>query len=128
MGKCSHCGGKLRRIHRTLRERFQHLAVYECADCKSQSVVPRPYHFHLGPFSRCPRCGTYRLSRLRERDRIDRMHWGLFSLLNRLIGGKLMHCAFCRVQFYDRRMLAPEGPVSRMPEIGAIRNSPAQLD
>ena len=33
------------------------------------------------------------------------MHTGLLHLLERLAGGALYHCCFCRIQFYDRRVL-----------------------
>jgi len=34
------------------------------------------------------------------------MDWGLWNLAARVCGGKLYHCWFCRLQFYDRRPLA----------------------
>ncbi len=110
MIKCGECGGKMKRVHRTFRERFRYLAIYECRECETQGFVPRPFTYRLGPQSRCPRCGTYRLVRLRERDRIDRMHSGFLNLLKRITGGKLMHCRYCRLQFYDRRPVASEAP------------------
>ena len=119
--KCSQCGAKLRRVHRTILERFQYLAVYECLDCDTEAPVMRPYTYHLGPHCRCPRCGTYRLSRLKERDRIDGMQGGFLNLLERIAGGKLIHCRFCRVQFYDRRILASEGAASDKQEAGAAQ-------
>jgi DNA-directed RNA polymerase subunit RPC12/RpoP len=109
MLRCNQCGGKLRRVHRTFVEHFQYLAIYECRECETETFVPRPYRHHLGPHCRCPLCGTQRLSRLQGPDRIDRMHDGLLNRLERLAGGgRLLHCCFCRVQFYDRRPLAPE--------------------
>jgi hypothetical protein len=47
---------------------------------------------------------------LKERDRIDPMNSGLLNLLERMTGGKLFHCRFCRVQFYDRRSRASDSP------------------
>jgi DNA-directed RNA polymerase subunit RPC12/RpoP len=69
---------------------------------------PRHYRFHLGPSARCPRCGTYRIAKLRGPDRIDPMASGFLNWLERRSGGRLYHCCFCRVQFYDRRGLATE--------------------
>jgi hypothetical protein len=31
------------------------------------------------------------------------MHRGIFNLLQYFAGGRLFHCAICRIQFYDRR-------------------------
>jgi len=35
------------------------------------------------------------------------MFSGALNTLERLAGGRLHHCCFCRIQFYDRRKLAP---------------------
>ena len=108
MIKCRQCGGKLYRIHRTFSDRFRYLAIFRCSDCQAEAFVPRPYTYRLGPHGRCPKCGATRLSRLKERDRIDKMQTGLWNLFERLAGGKLLHCRICRLQFYDRRILASE--------------------
>jgi len=109
MLKCSHCGGRLRRVHRTFSERFRFAAIYYCKECDSQRFVPRLFQYHFGPYSRCPRCGSYRLTKLKEPDKIDRMHRGLLNLLEKIYGGCVFHCRYCRIQFYDRRSRAPEG-------------------
>ena len=108
MIKCQECGSKLRRVHRSLRERFLYLAIFKCDNCQAEAYAPHPYSYRLGPHCRCPRCGTYRLGLLKERDRIDRMQRGLFNLVMRLAGGRLAHCRICRLQFYDRRPLVSE--------------------
>jgi hypothetical protein len=123
--KCLRCGGKVRRVHRTLLEHFRYLAIYECVACDTEQCLPRPYQYHLGPHARCPRCGTYRVRQIKERDRIDSMREGTVNFLKRISGGKLVHCRYCRLQFYDRRPLASEpgdaaaGPQDR--ELGAAR-------
>ena len=62
-----------------------------------------------GPACRCPICGSYRVSKLRSPDRIDRFHRGFLNLVERFAGsGQLYHCRWCRLQFYDRRPLAAE--------------------
>jgi transcription elongation factor Elf1 len=109
---CSQCGGALRRIHRSFWERFAYLAIYECRDCKEINCVQRPYRHHFGEWCRCPHCGTVRVSRLRSRDKIDPMYSGLVNSVKKLVGGGLHHCKFCRVQFYDRRPLAPDHQVT----------------
>jgi hypothetical protein len=115
MAKCRQCGGKLRRVHRTFWERFNYMAIYECHKCEREEFVPRRFRYHLGPSCRCPVCGTYRVVRLKERDRIDRFHGGFLNLMERLMGGRLHHCRWCRMQFYDRRKLASELPAPTQP-------------
>jgi len=96
----------MRRIHRTFSERFKYLAIFECISCKQIDHAVRHYLYHLGEKCRCPRCGNPRPVKLRERDKIDPMQTGFLNLLERMAGGKLYHCCFCRVQFYDRRSVA----------------------
>ncbi len=55
-----------------------------------------------------------RVTRLKEPDRIDPFQTGFLNLLERMAGGRLFHCRFCRVQFYDRRPLS--APLSRPEE------------
>ena len=105
--KCSRCGGKLRRVHRTFIERFSFMAKYRCRECHATENTPRRYRLHYGNRCRCPRCGTFRITKLKERDRIDKMETGLLNLFERLMSGKLYHCRYCRIQFYDRRKYIP---------------------
>ncbi len=108
MRKCGYCGGsRLKRVHRTFLERFSYLAIYECRDCENEEFIPRRYTFHLGDQARCPKCGTYRITKLKGPDKIDKMFNGPLNSLEKLLGGKLHHCCFCRIQFFDRRKLAP---------------------
>jgi hypothetical protein len=107
MTNCSQCGGHLHRIHRTFAERFSYMAIYECRECKDISCTPRRFRYHLGKHPRCPKCGTLRITKLKQRDQIDPMTGSPLSLLSRIFGGVLYHCRFCRLQFYDRR-----GPVA----------------
>jgi len=81
------------------------MAIYECPKCETEEFVPRRYMYHFGENARCPRCGSFRPTKLRERDKIDKMQWGFLNLVERMAGGRLYHCCFCRVQFYDRRPL-----------------------
>jgi hypothetical protein len=98
----------MRRVHRTLMERIGYLAIYECKECHAEDSLPRSYQLHLGKLARCPKCTTYRIVRLKEPDHIDKMHTGLLNLLERMVGGKLYHCRYCRIQFFDRRRMASE--------------------
>jgi hypothetical protein len=104
--KCGQCGERLKRVHRTFFERFSYMAIYECPKCKNEKFVSRRYRYHLGPSCRCPECGTYRVVRLKQPDKIDRKHGGFLNLLERIAGGgRLFHCRWCRLQFFDRRRL-----------------------
>ena len=114
--KCGQCNGKLRRVHRTFFERFSYMAIYECQKCEREEFVPRRFRYHLGPSCRCPVCGTYRVSRLKQPDKIDRKHGGFLNLLERFAGkGRLFHCRWCRLQFFDRRGLATEVTPNAVP-------------
>ena len=107
--KCKQCGERLRRVHRTFVERFSYMAIYECRKCEREEFAPRRYRYHMGPTCRCPECGTYRVVRLKQPDHIDRKHGGFLNLLERLVGkGRLFHCRWCRLQFFDRRPLATQ--------------------
>ena len=121
MRKCGYCGSsKLKRVHRTFAERFSFLAIYECRDCENEEFIPRRYTYHFGPQVRCPRCGTYRITKLRGPDKIDRMATGFWNLFEKFAGGnKLYHCCFCRLQFYDRRKMAPRTNLQPIPAGGA---------
>jgi len=110
MLKCGQCGGKLRRVHRTFGERFRYMAIYACRDCKHEEFVARRYRYHFGPHTRCPNCGTFRVVRLRAPDKIVPMFKGFFNFIERISGGSLFHCRYCRVQFFDRRKLASDDP------------------
>lgn len=91
------------------------MAIYACKDCESEEFVPRRYRFHFGPHARCPRCGTFRIVKLKEPDRIDPMYVGFLNLMERLSGGKLYHCRYCRCQFFDRRRTAAVGTAPAAP-------------
>ncbi len=97
----------MRRVHRTFFERVTCMAKYRCQECHSTDIVSRPYRLHLGQRCRCPRCGTFRVTKLKMRDKIDPMEGGFLNLMEKCAGGKLYHCKFCRVQFWDRRRWAP---------------------
>ena len=94
------------RVHRTFLQRFNCLAVYTCADCQEGDFILRQHAKFLRVECCCPQCGTHRVVRLTERDHIDKMRSGLFNLLERLLGGDIYHCRYCRLQFYDSRPLS----------------------
>jgi DNA-directed RNA polymerase subunit RPC12/RpoP len=104
------------------------MAIYACKECDREEFVPRRYRYHLGPHARCPSCGTFRVVKLKEPDRIDPTYGGFLDFLERLAGGgKLFHCCYCRVQFHDRRRLAtapdPTAAVGTGSEIPGPQNT-----
>jgi DNA-directed RNA polymerase subunit RPC12/RpoP len=103
-------------VHRTFFERFSYLAIYECRDCENEEFVPRAYTYHMGEHARCPKCGTHRVTKLRAPDKIDPMMTGPLNIAERMAGGMLYHCCFCRVQFFDRRKRAPLTTVEQLAE------------
>ena len=125
MRTCSRCGGRVRRVHRTVFERLSYLAIYQCQRCHEEQVIMRRWRYHLGPEPRCPLCGSRRATRLKAPDRIDPMRRGLLNFLERMASGKLYHCRFCRVQFYDRRDVAPVREAVA-PETPLAEQSPQQ--
>ena len=121
--KCIKCGERLRRVHRTFAERFSYMAIYECRKCEREEFVPRRFRYHFGASCRCPVCGTYRVSRLKQPDKIDRMHGGFLNFVERLVSrGRLFHCRWCRLQFFDRRELATE-PTGTTTTAGVMREA-----
>jgi len=106
---CPTCQGRLRRVHRSFVEKLVYAGMYECGQCHTRKPEPRWYALFLGDYPRCSRCGTYRLTRLSTRDKIDPMEKGMVNFVQFLWGADLYHCRYCRVQFYDvRKPVAPE--------------------
>jgi DNA-directed RNA polymerase subunit RPC12/RpoP len=126
---CPTCQGKLRRVHRTFVEKLLYAGMYECLQCHTRKPEPRWYALYLGDYPRCPRCGTYRLTRLATPDKIDSMLKGLINFVQYAWGADLYHCRYCRVQFYDvRKPVAPEiagptRPVGVAPGITVAQSS-----
>jgi hypothetical protein len=96
-------------VHRTFTERLRYSAIYYCKSCDTEEYVPRMFQYRFGEFARCPQCGTYRLTKLKEPDKIDPMRSGIMNLLERMNGGSLFHCRYCRIQFFDRRPRTSDG-------------------
>ena len=115
MPNCSTCGGNLVRVRRTLWQRFIYHAILKCKKCDRRETKDQWFLFLLGGKSRCPRCGSYRVEKLRGVDHIDRMYKNPFSYLQRFLGGSLHWCPFCRLQFYDLRKKSAS--VKRPPRI-----------
>ncbi len=83
------------------------MAKYRCRDCRAMENSPRRYRLHYGNRCRCPRCGTFRVEKLRGIDHIDPMYKNPFSYLQKWFGAALHWCPYCRLQFYDIRKKLP---------------------
>lgn len=100
---CLQCGGELRRSRRKLLERFGYSRAFRCKDCDARVRVTIAAHSKNLKFAACPRCHTYDLSVLKRVDHIDSMVRSPRNFLQRILGGTLYHCWYCRLQFYDLR-------------------------
>ena len=78
--------------------------MYACPCRKTVRCEPRPL---LSTVVRCPNCGRTEVKHRSRPDGIDRMLWNPLRLTLKLLGGRLYHCEFCRLQFYDLRRRAP---------------------
>src|SRR6478672_11486092 len=107
MNDCKNCGGDLVRVRRTFLERFAYHAVLRCKKCRAWETRDQWYLFLFGKKSRCPRCGSFRVEKLRGVDHIDPMYKNPLSYFQKYFGGSLHWCPFCRLQFYDIRKKSP---------------------
>ena len=107
MRDCLSCGGDLVRVRRTFRERFLYHAVLKCKKCGCRETRDQWFLFLFGRQSRCPRCGSFRVEKLRGVDHIDPMYKNPLSYLQKYLGGYLHWCPYCRLQFYDLRKKIP---------------------
>ena len=107
MRDCLICGGNLVRVRRTFREKFIYHAILKCRKCNSRETRDQWFLFLFGRISRCPRCGSFRVDKLRSVDRIDPMYKNPLSYLQKYFGGSVHWCPFCRLQFYDVRTRVP---------------------
>ena len=104
---CVSCGGVLIRVRRTFRQKFIYHAVLKCKKCGRREARDQWYLFLFGRKSRCPRCGSFRVEKLRGVDHIDPMYKNPLSYLQKFFGAGLHWCPFCRLQFYDLRKKSP---------------------
>jgi DNA-directed RNA polymerase subunit RPC12/RpoP len=100
---CKDCGGELRRSKRKPLERIRYAEAYRCKDCGLRLKISVRSRVADARYTKCPKCRCHDLSILKKVDKIDTMRKSIWSYLNRFLGGKLYHCWFCRLQFYDLR-------------------------
>ena len=110
---CPRCGASpLDRIPRSLVGRILFRRVQQCRKCGfTQREWRVPFEeeltFILSRYSRCIRCGSYKVRRLQERDQIDRVSNHPLSMLLGLTLAPFHHCNPCRLQYHDWRPVHP---------------------
>jgi len=100
---CLQCGGELRRSRRRLLERFGYSKAYRCKDCDARVRVTIASQSKNLKFAACPKCHSYELTAPKRIDKIDKLVRSPRSFFQRIMGGTLYHCWYCRLQFYDVR-------------------------
>jgi hypothetical protein len=95
------------RVRRTFLQKWAYHAILKCSKCGQRETRDQWFLFLFGRKSRCPRCGSFRVEKLRGVDHIDPMYKNPFSYLQKWFGGNLHWCPYCRLQFYDVRKKLP---------------------
>ncbi len=106
MPRCEKCRGILVRVRRSIMEKMMYSRIYKCKECGFR--ISRNHHFTLyfAPHTHCPHCGNERVRLRSKPDKIDKTLKTPMSLLQRILGGRLYHCLYCRIQYYDLRKLS----------------------
>lgn len=106
------------RVPRKGAQKFVYSSVYRCRQCQKTFGRRRGASLKVHAHAVCPNCGTERLKVLRRRDHIEKVYKGPFSILQGILGARLYHCVYCRLQFHDFRKLAK-------PDNGAAAGEPS---
>lgn len=125
--QCPKCDGVLVRTRRKTLEKLIFSHTFRCRNC-SRKVRESYLQTNLfGEFAVCPRCENPVPDRRTRPDRVDSMLNTPIRFLHRIMGGKLYHCVFCRLQFYDVRSLRPRPPKNAVNPEGADAANKASL-
>jgi len=107
MLKLRSAAGRVRRVHGLSSERFTYMAIYACAIATRKGMLraaTRTTSVHTAaariaePFPRHP---------LKETRPHRSLQTRFLNFLEGTAGGRLHHCRYCRIQFYDRRCWHP---------------------
>jgi hypothetical protein len=93
----------LTRQHRKWYQRFFYRQVLQCRKCGGREQTPREFTLQPTAYVQCPRCHTHKVSRRIAPDKIDPVIKTVSSVVQGLLGGRLYHCNYCRIQFHDLR-------------------------
>jgi len=112
--QCQKCGAVMSRSHRRGIERLIFAQAFRCSSCnarKGLSFIDAGF----GESVSCPRCGNGVPDRRSKPDKVDSMRHSPINLIHWMLGGRLYHCVFCRLQFYDIRALKSSAPNANEP-------------
>jgi hypothetical protein len=103
-------------VRRTLAEKLSSSTVFECGQCGERQSCGGWLLIDHSEHACCPSCGSYRVSLRQTPDKIDQMYSSPSNFMNRMLGGALFKCRYCRLQFYDQRPLREKssGPASTL--------------
>jgi hypothetical protein len=92
------------RSHRRGLEKLIFAQAFRCPTCNRRE---RRSYIDAGfdEFASCPRCGNAVPDKRSKRDKVDSMLHSPIRMIHWALGGKIYHCVFCRLQFYDVRLL-----------------------
>ncbi len=127
MAVCDKCGGRMTRRHRKWYQRFMYKQVLQCRKCGIDSQVPREFTLKPTAIVQCPRCHTQKVSRRIAPDKIDPVIKSFSSVVQGLLGGRLYHCNFCRIQFYDLRHTKRASPSRNEPQEQSSVTDPEKI-
>jgi DNA-directed RNA polymerase subunit RPC12/RpoP len=125
--QCTKCSGALVRTHRRGPEKLIFAQAYRCKECNHRT---RSSYLSTGLFDKyasCPRCGNPVPDRRSRKDKVDSMLHTPLRMLHWMFGGKLYHCVFCRLQFYDARAVKSAKQDSAQTRQAASRASKAKM-
>ena len=130
-GPCYKCGGVLERVHRNVVERLFVAEAYRCLECCDKAYAFyrwwfSPYRFIFSRRTLCPRCGTFRVYRIQQRDPLDSTSRNLLSLIQLVLGAPRNRCPNCRMQYADFRSAVPALRSSKEPQNPLARREAAQ--
>jgi len=103
MALCEKCGGRMTRRHRKWYQRFKYKQLLQCRKCGNEAQTLREFTLKPTAIVQCPQCHTLKVSRRIAPDKIDPVIKSFWSIVQGLLGGRLYHCNYCRIQFYDLR-------------------------
>jgi len=127
MALCEKCGGRLTRRHRKWYQRFVYKQVLQCRKCGIESQTPREFTLKPTAIVQCPRCHTNKVSRRIAPDKIDPVIKSFGSMIQGLLGGRLYHCNYCRIQFYDLRHSMKATPAGNDTPSGTSVTDPEKI-